>query len=142
MSASNMNPKLRFLLDTNIISDLVRSPQGVVTNHILKNGEESICTSIIVAIELRFGVEKSGSQRLATQLKTILSAMEIVPMEEPAGRKYARLRNHLEKAGTPIGPNDMLIAAHALAHGLTLGAANRQEFCRIPGLAVENWMEC
>ena len=136
-----MNPKRRFLLDTNILSDLVRNPQGAVTNHILKEGESSVCTSIVVATELRFGAEKRGPQRLTTQLETILSAIEILPMEEPTDRQYARLRYHLEKAGTPIGPNDMLIAAHALALGLTLVTANQNEFHRVPGLAVGNWLE-
>ena len=136
-----MNPKRRFLLDTNILSDLVRNPQGAVTDHILKEGESSICTSIVVAAELRFGAEKRGSQRLTTQLETILSAIEILPMEEPTDRQYARLRYHLEKAGPPIGPNDMLIAAHALALGLALVTANQNEFRRVPGLALENWLE-
>jgi len=136
-----MNPKLRFLLDTNILSDLVRNPQGAVTNHILQEGEGSICTSIVVAAELRFGAEKRESRRLSTQLETILSAIEILPMEEPTDRQYAKLRYHLEKAGTPIGPNDMLIAAHALSLGLTLVTANQNEFQRVPGLAVENWLK-
>ncbi|MGB5987988.1 MAG: type II toxin-antitoxin system VapC family toxin [Desulfobacterales bacterium] len=136
-----MNPKPRFLLDSNIISYLVRNPQGVVTDHIIQEGEGSICTSIVVAAELRFGAEKRGSQRLTTQLETILSAIKILPMEEPSDRQYARLRYHLEKAGTPIGPNDMLIAAHALALSLTLVTANRKEFCRVSGLSVENWLE-
>ena len=135
-----MNPKFRFLLDTNILSDLVRNPQGTVTDHILREGEGSICTSIVVAAELRFGAEKRGSRRLSTQLETILSAIEILPMEEPTDRQYAKLRCHLEKAGTPIGPNDMLIAAHALSLGLTLVTANQNEFHRVPGLAVENWL--
>jgi tRNA(fMet)-specific endonuclease VapC len=136
-----MKPKLRFLLDTNILSDLVRNPQGAVTNYILQEGEGSICTSIVVAAELRFGAEKRGSRRLSTQLETILSAIEILPMEEPTDRQYAKLRYHLEKAGTPIGPNDMLIAAHALSLGLTLVTANQNEFHRVPGLAVENWLK-
>jgi tRNA(fMet)-specific endonuclease VapC len=136
-----MTPKLLFLLDTNILSDLVRNPQGAVADHILQEGEESICTSIVVAAELRFGAEKRGSQRLTTQLETILSAMKILPLEEPTDRQYARLRYHLEKAGTPIGPNDMLIAAHALSLGVTLVTANQNEFHRVPGLALINWLK-
>ncbi|MBW2368427.1 MAG: type II toxin-antitoxin system VapC family toxin [Deltaproteobacteria bacterium] len=135
-----MNPSLRFLLDTNIISELVRNPQGMVTDRIAQEGEESVCTSIVVAAELRFGAEKKGSKRLTTQLEAILSTMEILPLKEPADRRYVKLRYHLQKAGTPIGPNDMLIASQALSLGLTLITANQREFSRVPGLAVENWL--
>jgi len=128
-----------FLLDTNIISDLVRHPQGVVADCLKREGEKSICTSIVVASELRFGAEKSGSRRLANQLEVILSAIQIFPLEEPADHEYARLRTYLESRGTPIGPNDMLIAAHALALDCTVVTANEQEFSRVPGLKVENW---
>lgn len=135
-----MKSQLRYLLDTNIISDLVRNPQGKVTEHILQEGETSICTSIIVSSELRFGAEKSGSKRLASQLEAVLSAMVILPLEEPADKHYAMLRNYLEKSGTPIGPNDMLIAAQALSHKLILVSANLKEFSRVPGLNIENWL--
>jgi len=131
----------RFLLDTNILSDLVRRPQGKITEHIAREGEKSICTSIVVASELRFGAEKSGSRRLKAQLETILSAIEVLPLEEPADRQYARLRKYLEMRGMPIGPNDMLIAAHALALDCTVITANDREFSRVPGLKVENWLD-
>jgi tRNA(fMet)-specific endonuclease VapC len=133
--------QVRSLLDTNILSDLVRHPQGKIAKRIAREGEKSICTSIVVASELRFGAEKSGSARLAAQLDIILSAMETLPLEEPADREYARLRNYLEAHGTPIGPNDMLIAAQALALDCTLITANDREFSRVPGLKVENWLE-
>lgn len=130
----------RFLLDTNILSDLVRHPQGVIAQRITREGEKSISTSIVVAAELRFGAEKSGSARLTTQLEIILSAIDTLPLEEPVDRQYARLRKYLEDRGTPIGPNDMLIAAHALALNCTVITANDREFSRVPGLKVENWL--
>jgi len=130
----------RFLLDTNILSDLVRRPQGRVAECIARVGEQSVCTSIVVAAELRFGAAKSGSKRLARQLDAILAALEILPLEEPADRHYAHLRRQLEKRGQPIGPNDMLIAAQALAAGCTLVSANQREFSRVPGLTVVNWL--
>lgn len=136
-----MSTNLRYLLDTNILSDLVRNPQGIVKEEIEHRGENSICTSIIVASELRFGAEKSGSRRLTSQLEAILSAIEILPLEEPSDKRYAELRQHLEKSGTPIGPNDMLIAAHALSLDLVLISANLKEFNRVPGLRVENWLD-
>ena len=135
-----MSPNLKYLLDTNIISELVRNPHGNIKDQIARVGEETVCTSIIVSSELRFGAEKKASQKLSFQLETILSTIEILPFEEPADRQYATIRNYLEKAGTPIGPNDMLIAAQATSLGLILVTANFQEFSRVPGLAVENWI--
>ncbi len=132
--------RARFLLDTNIISDLVRQPQGIVAGQLERVGEKSVCTSIVVASELRFGAAKSGSRRLGTQLDLILSAIDILPLEEPADVEYARLRGYLESHGTPIGPNDMLIAAHALVLDCTVVTANDREFSRVPGLKVENWL--
>ena len=133
--------KPRYLLDTNILSDLVRRPQGGVAAHIARVGELRVCTSIIVASELRFGAAKRNSPRLAAQVNAILAAMAVLPFDLPADRAYAALRFHLEEAGTPIGPNDMLIAAHALAIKATVVTANNREFARVPGLAVENWLD-
>ena len=130
----------RFLLDTNILSDLVRTPQGKVTERITNEGEESVCTSIVVASELRFGAAKSGSSKLANQVDAILAVLAILPLDEPSDRMYAQLRVSLEQSGTPIGPNDMLIAAHALAHGLVVVTANTKEFSLVPELQVENWL--
>ena len=131
----------RYLLDTDTVSDLVRHPQGVIAKRIAQEGEKSVCTSVIVVCELRFGAAKKSSARLSAQLETVLSALEILAYEEPADRHYAQLRHHLEKAGRPIGPNDMLIAAHALALGLTVVTGNVSEFTRVPGLKVENWLD-
>jgi tRNA(fMet)-specific endonuclease VapC len=131
---------LRYLLDTNILSDLVRQPRGKVATHIAEVGEDAICTSIIVAAELRYGAEKSGSKQLLERVDLLLSALEILPLEPPADRRYGGLRHHLTRRSTPIGPNDLLIAAHALAHNLTLVTANTREFKRVPTLRVENWL--
>ncbi len=131
---------LNYLLDTNILSDLVRHPQGSVAENVARVGEETICTSIIVASELRYGAVKSGSRRLTERVRLILSAIEILPFDSPADREYAIIRNHLTRQGQPIGPNDMLIAAHALATGLVVVTANLREFNRVPGLNTENWL--
>ncbi|MGK2927189.1 MAG: type II toxin-antitoxin system VapC family toxin [Lysobacterales bacterium] len=130
----------RFLLDTNILSELVRRPQGQVAKCIEREGERSICTSIVVAAELRFGAQELGSERLSRQLETILGAIEILPLEEPADLHYASIRCALERRGELIGPNDLLIAAHALALENTLVTANEREFSRVPGLLVANWL--
>jgi tRNA(fMet)-specific endonuclease VapC len=131
---------LGYLLDPNIISDLVRRPRGPVGSRIAEVGEGSICTSIIVAAELRYGAEKSGSKQLSDRVDLLLSALEILPLEPPADRRYGEIRHHLARQGTPIGPNDLLIAAHVLAADLTLVTANTREFERVPSLRVENWL--
>jgi tRNA(fMet)-specific endonuclease VapC len=131
---------LRFLLDTNIVSDLVRNPQGRIAERIAEYGEATVCTSIVVASELHFGARKRGSPRLQTQLDAILSALEVLPLEPPADRHYADIRVQLERTGRPIGPNDLLIAAHARALGLTVVTANSDEFGRVPELSVANWL--
>ena len=131
---------LRYLLDTNILSDLIRHPQGRIAARIASAGEETICTSIVVAAELRFGAAKSGSQKLADRIDLILSTLAILPLETPVDRCYGDLRQHLTRQGTTIGPNDLLIAAHALSLSLTVVTANAEEFSRVPGLKVENWL--
>ncbi|WP_250148101.1 type II toxin-antitoxin system VapC family toxin [Halomonas jincaotanensis] len=99
------------------------------------------CTSIIVAAELRYGAIKSNSAKLAERIDLILSALEILPLEPPADHQYASLRHHLRRQGSPIGPNDLLIASQALTNDLTVITANVREFSRVPGLKVENWLE-
>jgi tRNA(fMet)-specific endonuclease VapC len=131
----------KYLLDTNIISDLVRRPRGVVADRIRLEGEHSICTSVVVAAELRFGARKSGSTRLQRQVEQVLSRLLVLPLEEPADEAYAQLRHSLESRGKPIGPNDMLIAAQALALDCTVVTASDREFGRVPGLRVQNWLQ-
>jgi len=131
---------MRYLLDTNAVSDLIRNPQGKVAARIAEVGETSICTSIIVAAELRYSAAKRNSSRLSAQLESIFAGLEILSFEVPAEIAYARLRNDLEAAGKPIGGNDMLIAAHAVSLGHTIVTDNEREFSRIPGLALENWL--
>jgi tRNA(fMet)-specific endonuclease VapC len=129
-----------YLLDTNIVSELVRRPSGTVATRIADVGEDSICTSIIVAAELRYGAAQSDSKQLFERVSLLLSVLEILPLEPPADQHYAEIRHHLARQGTPTGPNDLLIAAHALAANLTLVTANKGEFERVPSLRVENWL--
>ena len=131
---------MRYLLDTNIVSDLVRNPQGQVAARIADVGEESVCTSIIVAAELRYGAASKGSPRLLAQLVTVLGALEILPFERPAEITYGELRARLEAGGKLIGGNDMLIAAHTISLGHTIVTDNEREFSRVDGLSFENWL--
>ena len=130
----------RYLLDTNIVSDLMRNPQGRVPPHIARVGEAAIAVSLISGAELRYGAARSGSRRIQARVAAILGQLPILQLEPPADAAYATLRTALEAAGTSIGPNNLLIAAHALALGATLVTANLREFRRVPGLAVEDWL--
>jgi tRNA(fMet)-specific endonuclease VapC len=130
----------RYLLDTNIVSDLIRNPTGVVHDRIARFGEETVCVSIVVAAELRFGARKRNSAKLTERVEAILDSIAVLPFEAPADLHYAAIRHSLEAAGDPIGPNDLLIAAHARSLELSLVTANFTEFSRVPGLRVENWL--
>src|ERR1700686_1063361 len=119
---------MRFLLDTNIVSHLVRDPHGDVARKVTRIGEELVCTSIIVAAELRYGAAKRASSRLSKQLEAVLGAIDVLALEPPADIVYGELRTRLERSGRPIGANDMLIAAQALALGHTIVTDNEREF--------------
>jgi tRNA(fMet)-specific endonuclease VapC len=129
-----------YLLDTNVISELMRHPNGRVANRIEQIGSDRVCTSIVVVAEVRYGIAKNRSRRLPAQLAAILEGIDVLPFERPGDVAYAELRTALERSGTPIGANDMLIAAHALALGLTLVTDNQREFSRVQGLSTENWL--
>lgn len=131
---------MRYLLDTNIVSDLVRRPQGRIAGHVRTIGEAQVCTSIIAAAELRYGAAKRGSPRLTAQLEAVLGALDVLPFEAPADAAYGMLRTRLELAGRPIGGNDLLIAAQALVLGCTVVTDNLAEFARVEGLPCENWL--
>jgi tRNA(fMet)-specific endonuclease VapC len=131
---------MRYLLDTNIVSDLVRNPQGEVARHVRAVGERQVCTSIIVAAELRYGAAKKSSPRLSSQLDAVLGVLEVLPFEAPADTTYGLLRTRLEKRGTPIAGNDLLIAAQALALGYVIVTDNEKEFSRVEGLRLQNWL--
>jgi tRNA(fMet)-specific endonuclease VapC len=128
-----------YMLDTNVLSDIVDDPFSRAAVKLRTAPRGSTCTSIVCAAELRFGAVKKGATKLSRRIAELLDGVGVAPLEAPADTVYADLRAHLERAGTPIGANDMLIAAHALALGATLVTANAREFSRVPGLAVEDW---
>jgi tRNA(fMet)-specific endonuclease VapC len=131
---------MRYLLDTNAVSDLIHNPRGVVKQRIEKVGEARVCTSIIVAAELRYGATKKGSARITAQVEAVLRDLEILPFQPPADTVYGLIRANLEKIGQPIGGNDLLIAAQVVAFGCTLVTDNEAEFKRVDGLVFENWI--
>lgn len=135
-----MSAPPRYLLDANILSALARQPDGRVALKIMEVGVDAVATSLIVASEIRFGLAKSTSARLIDNVTQVLDCIEIIPLESPVDAHYAEIRHALERAGTPIGPNDLLIAAHARALNRILVTDNLREFARVPGLSVENWL--
>lgn len=130
----------RYLLDTNIISDLVKQPQGKVAQKIAEIGDTAVLTSIIVAAELRFGCAKLGSARLTDRVELLLAEIPVLDFDKAASRVYAELRASLEKRGMLIGGNDLLIASQALSAGAIMVTANTDEFARIEQLPLENWL--
>jgi tRNA(fMet)-specific endonuclease VapC len=133
----------RYVLDTNILSDLLKNPAGKVAQKIASLGPEernSMATSIIVAAELRYGATKSGSPILATRVEQLLASIDVLALEPTADRQYGLIRTQLEKGGTVIGANDLLIASHVLALDAVLVTDNVREFRRVKGLRVENWL--
>ena len=132
---------MRYLLDTNIVSHLMREPQGRVADRITDLGESQVCTSIIVAAELRYGATKKASPRLAARVEAVLGALDTLPFDVPADEAYGVIRTQLESTGTPIGGNDLLIACQAVSLGYTVVTDNENEFARVAGLRIENWLK-
>ena len=131
----------RYLLDTNILAELARNPGGVAARRIAAVGESTICTSAIVACEVHYGLAKRSSPRLTERMSEVLEAIDILTdLPADIGIHYGSIRTHLESAGATIGPNDLLIAAHARAADLTVVTGNDREFRRVPDLRVENWL--
>jgi tRNA(fMet)-specific endonuclease VapC len=131
---------MRYLLDTNILSSMMRMPEGSANERMRALTTGSIFTSIVVAAELRFGAAKKRSEALFLGIEALLRTVTVEPLSPPADALYASVRAALERAGTPIGNNDILIAAHALATDSVLVTDNIKEFSRVPGLKIENWL--
>jgi tRNA(fMet)-specific endonuclease VapC len=132
---------MRFLLDATILSDLIQAPNGRVAARIRRVGEDNICTSVIVAAELRYGTFGRDASPLAANTEAILGAINILPFDPPADRTYGELRAQLEQTGQSIGGNSLLIAAQALSAGCAIATRNVQDFARIPDLYWENWLD-
>lgn len=129
-----------YLLDTNILSAFVRDPAGPAALRLAEVGEQAAVTSVVVAGELRYGCRRKGSERLSERVEAVLRAIEILPLTVEASGHYGEIRHYLEAKGTPIGQNDLWIAAEARARGAVLVTDNIGEFERVPDLVVENWL--
>lgn len=129
-----------YLLDTNICIYIINNKPAQVFDHFKKYQLNQIAISSISAAELAFGVQKSGSWRNRQALEKFLAPLDVVPFSHQSIWHYAQLRHQLQQQGKPIGSLDMLIAAHALSLDATLVTNNTQEFERIAGLKLENWV--
>lgn len=131
---------MRYMLDTNIVSAIVRDPRGKVFERLLEVGEENAFISIITHGEIWYGVKKNGSEELAQKVSAVTRRLYVAPLQLPTDQRYAEIRLAL-RHGKNIGPNDLWIAAHAVALDAVLVTNNENEFSRVPGLKVENWMK-
>ena len=128
------------MLDTNSLSELIRNPRGALTERLAAIEPDEVCTSIVVACELRFGARRKGSEVLTRRVEQLLGTLNVLPLDPPADEHYADIRAALEQLGTPIGSHDLFIAAHARSRGLTLVTHNIREFTRVPDLNVLDWL--
>lgn len=131
---------MRHLLDTNVCVDYLTGRYPKLVARIQGSAPADLCLSSIVVAELRYGADHSARRRTNhARIDTLLAEIECLDFDLRAAAAYGRIRAQLEKAGTPIGPNDMLIAGHALSRGLTVITDNVAEFGRVRGLRVDNW---
>lgn len=132
--------RLSRLFDTNICIYLIRQRSTRALERFEEFEVGEIGVSVITVSELRYGVHKSARrQQNSRALEQFLLPLEVVGFSEEATKDYGRIRAALESQGTPIGPLDTLIAAHALSLGTTLVTNNTREFERVPGLRIEDW---
>jgi tRNA(fMet)-specific endonuclease VapC len=131
---------VRYLLDTNVCVDFLTGRYPGVVRRIEGSAPEDLGLSSVVVAELRYGADHSARRRTNhARIDLLIREIESLDFDLPAAAAYGRVRAQLEAGGTPIGPNDMLIAAHALSRRLTLVTDNLAEFGRVRGLKAETW---
>jgi tRNA(fMet)-specific endonuclease VapC len=132
---------MRYMLDTDICIYAINERPPKVLQALRVHHAEGLGVSAITASELHFGVARTGSARNAQALRGFLAGLEVADFEAAAAEVAGQVRAWLASQGTPIGPYDSLIAAHAQALGVTLVTNNTREFERVPGLKLANWAE-
>ena len=133
---------MKFMLDTNICIYAMKNKPEIVQKKILENSQARLCISTITLAELAHGIYKSvQKEKNFDSLLKFLIKVEILPFDEKAAIEYGKICAYLQKNGTPIGPLDTLIAAHALSKNFTIVTNNVREFERVPELKIENWAE-
>ena len=133
---------MTYMLDTNICIYAIKNRPEIVLQRLKENMQNGLCISAITLAEMQHGVEKSAQpEKNAAALMRFVSILQVLPFDDGAAVEYGKVCAHLQRRGTPIGPMDTLIAAHAKAEGLTIVTNNVREFERVPGLKIENWAE-
>lgn len=130
---------LRYLLDTDTVAFHLRKSSAGLKRRLRKVPVGQVALSVVTEMEIRYGLARNPSPRIAPLVEELLDAMTILPLTSDVAPTYAKVRAALESKGTPIGPLDLMIAAHALAARLTLITGNLREFRRVPGLRCEDW---
>jgi tRNA(fMet)-specific endonuclease VapC len=129
----------RYLLDTNIVSDVMRNPDGRAEQMLRNKADEEIGISLVVKGEILFGLVRNANARGKKRFDALLEAIEVWPMPEAVAEVYGRVRAEMEKSGNQMGANDMWIAAHSLSLDAVLVTDDRH-FDAVPGLRLENWL--
>ena len=127
-----------YILDTDICSYVIRS-QRELADAFIERQDDDMCISVITYAELLYGVKKSGSARIETEVKRFLPLVRVLDWSEAAARHYAAIKDFLIKNGSPIGNMDMLIAAAALAINAPLVTNNKKHFSLVPNLTIADW---
>ena len=134
---------MKYMLDTNIVAYAKNNRPEIVYERMSRFGSGDLCVSAITLAELEYGVfNSSDPDRNQLALTLFLASIEVVPFGDDAAIEYGRIRSDLKRKGTPIGANDLLIAAHAKSLGMVLVTNNTKEFSRVEGLEVEDWASC
>lgn len=131
---------MKYLLDTNVCVDYLNGRYPPVAERLRRTKPEQVRVSSIAVAELRYGADKSANPAgNHGRLDVLLGELECVAFDLEAASHYGRVRESLERRGNVIGPNDLLIAAHALSLGVVLVTDNTREFAQVEGLRLENW---
>lgn len=132
---------MKYMLDTNICIYTIKNKPTVVRENFTRHDISEVCISSLTLAELMHGAEKSQyKEKTKTAILSFLSPIKVMDFNSSAAYEYGKIRAYLEKKGMPIGPMDMLIAAHAMSEGLVLVTNNTKEFIRIPGIELDNWV--
>ena len=129
---------MRYILDTDTVSFIIRNNSSVIAN-LIKHEDDEIYISAISYAEISYGLEKKGSERLFNEVNSIIGKLSIIDFDASQSEFYGQIRAELEKSGTPLGDMDMLIAATALSTGAILVSHNKKHFSKIKGLKIEDW---
>ena len=133
---------MRYMLDTNICIYLIKHDPAQVKSRYEAHPIQNLCVSAVTVAEMEYGVAKSAQPgRNGVALQAFLAPLTVFPFDAQAAKMYGGVRAALERTGKLIGPLDLMIAAHALSLGAAVVTNNVREFARVPGLAVENWLE-